>query len=554
MIRPTAKTAIQPAMRVQDRSVIRVGGLAVLASLSSFFYYAQRGEILMHGDATAHINIARRVFDSLTPGPLQLGTVWLPLPHLLMMPFIYPDKLWQSGAGGSIPSLVAYVLGVLGIVRLVGGLLESDERTRPLAHVGAWLSAFAYGANPNLVYMQATALTEPLYLAFFIWTLVYFAEFLRQQGEPGAEPSRVLRRCGYCVACAEMTRYDGWFLAGVVGAIMAVIAVRRWQDGALRWRSVKFLAGIALAPALWLIYNAAVYGNALDFANGPYSAKAIELRVAAPNLAFHNLWLGGLYFLKSAQITLAVGNWGRVWLAGALAATLLAWWLLRTRALPILISLWAPLAFYAYSLSYGWVPVHVPMWWPFAVFNQRFGLELLPMFAVSAGLLAAIVPVFTRQAPGWSAAAVAIVLIVASYAFVLRAQPLCLVEAERNWEMRRGLDTSVERVVKTLPPDSQLMMDLGEHVGIMERLGIPLRRVVNSENRRPWKRPSDPEGIWERALADPGAYVDYVIAFDGDPVARGVNRTNLNLMTVIHSSGEPVARIYETRRGTNQSR
>jgi hypothetical protein len=557
MIRPTAQTAIRPAIRVQDRNVIRVGGLAVLASLSSFFYYAQRGEILMHGDATAHINIARRVFDSLTPGPLQLGTVWLPLPHLLMMPFIYPNKLWQSGAGGSIPSLVAYVLGVLGIVRLVGGLLESDERTRPLAYLGAWLAAFAYGANPNLIYMQSTALTEPLYLAFFIWTLVYFTEFLREietSGAAGETPGRSIRRCAYCVACAEMTRYDGWFLAGVVGAMMVVIALRRWQDRALRWRALKFLVGIAIAPALWLIYNAAVYGNALDFANGPYSAKAIELRVAAPNLAFHNLWLGGLYFLKSAQITLAVGNWGRLWLAGAVAATLLAGWLLRTRALPLLVGLWAPLAFYAYSLSYGWVPVHVPMWWPFAVFNQRFGLELLPMFAVSAGLLAAIVPVLTREAPAWSATAAAVVLIVASYAFVLRAQPLCLVEAQRNWEMRRGLDTSVERVVKTLPRDSQFLMDLGEHVGIMERLGIPLRRVVNSENRRPWKRPTDPEGIWERTLADPGAYVDYVIAFDGDPVARGVNRANLNLLTVIHSTGQPVARIYETPRATNQSR
>ena len=97
-------------------------------------------------------------------------------------------------------------------------------------------------------------------------------------------------------------------------------------------------------------------------------------------------------------------------------------------------------------------------------------------------------------------------------------------------------------------------MDLGEHVGIMERLGIPLRRVVNSENHRPWMRPTDPEGIWERALADPGAYVNYVIAFEGDPVDRGVNRANLTLLTVIHSMTQPPARIYETTRPANQSR
>ena len=239
------RTVIESGSGLQDRSVIRVGGLAVLASLSSLFYYVQRGEILMHGDATAHINIARRVFDSLTPGPLQFGTVWLPLPHLLMIPFIVPDKLWQSGIGGSIPSMVAYVLGVLGIFRLVGGLLQSYERTRPAAQVGAGLAAFAYGANPNLIYMQSTALTEPLYLAFFIWALVYFAEFLRGLRESeaaDADAVQSLRRCALCVACAEMTRYDGWFLAGVMGLIVCAIAVRQWQDRALRWSAFKIPA------------------------------------------------------------------------------------------------------------------------------------------------------------------------------------------------------------------------------------------------------------------------------------------------------------------------
>ena len=210
-------------------------------------------------------------------------------------PVYFPDKLWQSGVGGSIPSMIAYVFGVLGIFRLVGGLLESDARTQPAAQVGAWVAAFAYGANPNLIYMQATALTETLYLALFIWAVVYFAEFLRGLGEERScrtdSTPLVLRRCAYCVACAEMTRYDGWFLAGVIGAIVVVIAVRQWEDRILRWSALKFLLGIAVAPVLWLVYNAAVYGNALEFANGPYSAKAIEQRVAAPNPAFHNFGL-----------------------------------------------------------------------------------------------------------------------------------------------------------------------------------------------------------------------------------------------------------------------
>ena len=41
----------------------------------------ERGYVLYYGDAEAHLNIARRIVDSRTPGPEQIGTVWLPLPH-----------------------------------------------------------------------------------------------------------------------------------------------------------------------------------------------------------------------------------------------------------------------------------------------------------------------------------------------------------------------------------------------------------------------------------------------------------------------------------------
>ena len=41
---------------------------------------------------------------------------------------------------------------------------------------------------------------------------------------------------------------------------------------------MKFILIAASAPSLWLIYNGIVYRNPLEFANGPYSAKAIERR------------------------------------------------------------------------------------------------------------------------------------------------------------------------------------------------------------------------------------------------------------------------------------
>src|ERR1700691_4399838 len=100
-----------------DLNVARVAGVAALVSLFSFFYYFRHSDLLLYGDAVAHINIARRVFDSQTPGLLQLGTVWLPLPHLLMIPFIFSNAMWQNGSGGSVPSMIAYVLGAVGNFR-----------------------------------------------------------------------------------------------------------------------------------------------------------------------------------------------------------------------------------------------------------------------------------------------------------------------------------------------------------------------------------------------------------------------------------------------------
>ena len=55
-------------MRRWDRETALVAQFAACVSFISFAYYFQHGDLLLYGDAVAHINIARRVFDSRTPG------------------------------------------------------------------------------------------------------------------------------------------------------------------------------------------------------------------------------------------------------------------------------------------------------------------------------------------------------------------------------------------------------------------------------------------------------------------------------------------------------
>src|ERR1017187_4568736 len=92
-----------------------IGALSIAAL---FFYYVHR-QLLLYGDAVAHINIARRVVDNrhALESYGQLGTVWLPLQHIAMLPFVWIDALWRSGIAGSIPSLGAYFGGPRAIFR-----------------------------------------------------------------------------------------------------------------------------------------------------------------------------------------------------------------------------------------------------------------------------------------------------------------------------------------------------------------------------------------------------------------------------------------------------
>ena len=194
----------------------------------------------------------------------------------------------------------------------------------------------------------------------------------------------------------------------------------------------------------------------------------------APNPAAHNLWAAASYFLKSAQITLAVGNWGRFWLLAAIVASALLAWRFRKRTVAaVVLLLWWPLAFYSLSIAYGSVPLHVPMWWPFAVFNQRFGLELLPLFAVSSGVLVSGVPAGQLALHQWKTNRRGRRSDCRELRICMGGETCVLAGSQRNWDMRRGIDTAVELAIKEFPPHSIFLMDIDEHVGVMERLGIP---------------------------------------------------------------------------------
>src|SRR5579884_345307 len=170
--------------------------LSLLGAAAVRFCF-ERGYITYYGDAEAHLNIARRILDSRTPGAEQIGTVWLPLPHLAMLPFAMRDDWWRSGLAGVIPSVMAFVLA--------GTLLFAAARRAYRSDAAALAALLPFAINPNVLYLASTPMTEPIFLAALaglLWATLWFRD--------SQSVLAVLAASAGSLA-ASLTRYEGWF-------------------------------------------------------------------------------------------------------------------------------------------------------------------------------------------------------------------------------------------------------------------------------------------------------------------------------------------------------
>ena len=107
---------------VARRGALLVVIIAAFLSAASFAYFFANGMTNHYGDGIAHVNIARKVVDSpddsLWQRYLQIGTPWLPLQTVLMLPLVAVDGLWRSGAAGSLVSMIAFVIAAAMISRV----------------------------------------------------------------------------------------------------------------------------------------------------------------------------------------------------------------------------------------------------------------------------------------------------------------------------------------------------------------------------------------------------------------------------------------------------
>lgn len=366
-------------MTPRRAELVAATALSLAFTLAWSIWSWRRGIAMDYGDAQSHLMIARRIFDSAEPDLAQLGTVWLPLPHLLLIPFVQVDSLWHSGAAGAVVGVGAGTVSGISLWRVMW--------YAGAGRIAAWLAMVLLVSNPAFGYLSSTPLTEPVLLASILVGTAALAKWARS--ERAYSGGELAVHCGIPAAAAILSRYDGWAWVAGAGVVVGLVSWRRY--GSFRYccnQLVSFSAVPAAAILWWLLFNAIRFGDPLEFQRGQYSAAAQQ----------HLRWVLGVLPEKghfdvalhtyaasvgasAGWVLAAVGAVGLValWVRKGLGSEALALWLLTI-----------PFGFYVLSLFGGQSAIVLPEAGTTAgYYNNRYAVVSLPIIAAGVGCLAA---------------------------------------------------------------------------------------------------------------------------------------------------------------------
>src|SRR5436853_1648493 len=281
-----SSTPFDRAMRLlEQRGGLMVASIAAVLAMAAFVYFFTNGMTNHYGDGIAHVNIARKVVDSpdssLWQRYLQIGTPWLPLQTVLMLPLVANDRLWRSGAAGSLVSMIAFVIAATMIFQIARHLYREED-----ARLAVWMPATTlaiFALNPSALFMQTTPMTETIFMAAIAAAVFYLQQWVK------AQTTKRLMIAGIAMTIATLARYEAWPVAALAALIVALAGRGSWK--ARTANTAVFAAVVAIAPLYWLWHNWAIFGNALEFLSGPHSARGIFLHEEA-RLGWAKVFIG----------------------------------------------------------------------------------------------------------------------------------------------------------------------------------------------------------------------------------------------------------------------
>ncbi len=349
----------------ENRDKLSVAVLSAVIIVNAFLYLLSRNQTFVLIDAIAHVNKARGIFDNFTPGIRQLGTVWLPLPHILMAPLAAVDPFWHSGAAGSFISIACYIGTSLFLFRT--GYVWTGSR------IAGWLAFLFFALNPRLIYLFTTPLAEPLTVFFAAGLLYYMVRWAQDETWKDFGFAALMAFAG------TLTRYEGWALAAAATALVPVLARR--QRAAV---TILFTGAACAGPMLWMLFNMIYFDDPFMFAYGAGSAQVNEAGKHFGTAG--SLWESTVrYFIDMAYAV----NPGVLWLGlGGFALSLILIGRRYWRPTAVLLAGSAALfSFYVFNLYANNISILLPGIVkddPQSTYNVRYGAVMastVPLFA-----------------------------------------------------------------------------------------------------------------------------------------------------------------------------
>ncbi len=464
---------------------------AIVVSLSAFAYFFTTDQALIYRDAKSHLNIARRVIYSQTPGLAQLGATWLPLPHIFMLPLIWQDFSYYSGLAGILPSMISFV--VLVVMTYKSVLLFTNDK------FASFIAASIILFNPSVLYLQSTPMSELSFLALSTSSIYFMLKWILHRNYTDIVLSALF------ICLSTLTRYDAWFLfiyQIFIILFLNLLTIRSWKKIEGHLFLFIFLGGFGIL--LWLIYNHLIFGNMLNFAVGQGSGSWDTNRVSTAGNYSTKLNFTASFM---TYFWMAIDSNGVILLF--IAGTSLIVYLFKQRNILYLIGSFlflSPFVFNVVSLFLGQsvaMSKHLP---PFETYNLRYGTAILVSVGFYCGLLYS-----------WNKLSkILIVILLLTQVYFFYAYPLEILADARvgNIEAER----KVALWIKNHPTQGDTLLSTLAHDPLLFDSGVSMKNLIYEGNQH----------LWKGSLLFPEKYTSRIVFKESDTVNDAVRKALYN--------------------------
>jgi len=449
-----------------------------IVSILAFIWFYNNNLGLAYNDARSHLDIGRRVVEGLKPGLAQIGSVWLPLQHFLMIPTIWNDFMWHSGLSGALISMISFVG--------TGYLIYLYLQKMGVGKFGRLIGIIVFITNINILYLQSTAMTE---LLLIVTMMAGVYELMIWHN---TEEIFHLIKAAFWIFLSSLVRYDGWFLI-LVSAILIVLHTSKKRIHKISEGNFIFFSTLAgLGIGLWLLWNLLIFKDPLYFAFGPFSAHTQQAQIEQ---AGELVTKGNLFLSVKTYLYALIYNSGALIVVLGTIGMVTFWFDKRIKESVRIASsaLLAPLIFNILALFMGHSVLFIEGVTGKTWFNARYGVMLVPAFAVFIGYLIHRISHFRFLIIG-------LILFVTFFSFA-NVDAVTIDDAKVGSSQKNVTEVSGWLNKNAKNEKGFVLISVASHDAIIFSSGLPMKKYIHEGTG----------GYWDEATTNPAHWARWII-------------------------------------------